>query len=119
METRRRNIGSILLFSIFATPIHAASLCNSSCTLTITFPTGGTIEPIEPLIFTFGSGGLVDTVGSVTAYLDGETLNLGTGDLLSFGNGGSFEIGTTGNIDYIDMVVTTGGTVTLSAGDGA
>ena len=99
--------------------LQAGELCDASCTLTIGFPNGGSIEAGESLTLGFGAGGLVDTAGSVTAYLDGETLTLNAGERLEFGAGGSFDIGNGGNIEYTDMSVTTTGEVTISASGGA
>ncbi len=115
MVTRLKITGFTLSLVIFAYSSYAGSLCDSNCTLSIAFPTGGTIEAIEPLTITFGTGGLIDTVGSVTSYLDGEALTLNTSESLTFGSGGNLDIGIVGNIDYINMAVTTSGTITLSA----
>lgn len=104
---------SLLLFH--GGSVHAGNLCDAACSLSITFPGGGQIDAVEPLTITFGDTGLVDTAGSLTAYLDGETLTLNAGESLVFGNGGTFDIGTVGNIDYTNMAITTDGQITLTA----
>lgn len=118
MEIRFREVGIILIFVFLASTVHAENLCDLNCTLSISFPTGGTIEAVESLTITFGDGGLVDTAGSVTAYLDGETLILNANESLVFGSGGRFDIGTFGNFDYTNLAITTGGTITLIAEGG-
>lgn len=97
----------------------AANLCDSDCLLSISFPSGGSIAAIEPLTISFGNSGLLDTSGSVTAYVDGETLSLNAGDSISFGTAGSFDIGTGGNIAFTDLRITTDGDLMLSATGGA
>lgn len=99
----------------FSGATNAANLCNLNCTLSITFPTGGSIEARETLTISFGDGGLIDTAGSVTAYLAGETLTLNAGESLVFEDGGSFDIGAAGNITYIDMALVTDGVLRLAA----
>lgn len=105
----------ILPLLLLANAASGANLCNQNCLLSISFPNGGSIEAVEALSITFGDGGLVDTAGSVTAYVAGETLTLNAGDSLDFGSGGSFDIGNAGNIDYTNMAITTKGEVRLTA----
>ena len=98
----------------FAGSIHAANLCDTSCTLTISFPSGGSIEAVEPVAFEFGDGGLVDTAGSVTAYVDGEMLLLAAGDTITFGSGGHFDLGLAGNLVYSSIRIVTDGVMDLA-----
>lgn len=93
--------------------VFAQGLCDASCNLTITFPDGGSITAVEPLTFTFGDGGLVDTVSTTTAYVNGNTLVLGGGEVITFSTGGSFDLGTSGNIDYTNMTIATTGDITI------
>lgn len=53
------------LLLLFAGDIHAASLFEASRKLTMTFPSGGSIEAVNPVEFEFGDGGPIDTAGSV------------------------------------------------------
>lgn len=105
----------VLFFLLEAGSASAGNLCNSNCLLSITFPSSGAIEAVEPLTITFGDGGLVDTSGSVTAYLAGETLVLNAGESLAFEAGGSFDIGAGGNMAYTNLGIVTDGAVLLSA----
>ncbi len=105
----------ILGLLLYAGSAGSANLCNQNCLLTVGFPGGGSIEAVESLSITFGDGGLVDTVGSVTAYVAGETLILNAGESLVFAAGGSFDLGNGGNIDYTDLAITTDGDITLGA----
>ena len=77
----------VLIFSGLA---NAGQLCDAQCRLAIDFPGGGSIEAVEALVITFGDAGLVDTAGSVTAYVAAETLALEAGEALLFGDGGHF-----------------------------
>ena len=97
---------------VLAGAARAAPLCGAQCELTIGFPNGGRIVAQRPVTFTFGDSGPVNTVGSVTAYLDGETLTLGSGGRLDFGVGGSFDIG---DLVFKAATVSIGGGLELSA----
>ena len=72
------SIAAILFFLVLlgTGSTRAGDLCDSDCQLSISFPSGGSIEAIEALTITFGDSGLVDTSGSVTAYLVGQTLDV-------------------------------------------
>ena len=118
MKVKNFLTGIILCSAVFGGSSNATNLCNDKCTLSVTFPNGGAIEAAEPLTITFGNGGLIDTIGSVTAYVEGETLILNATDEITFGSGGSFDIGDLGNIDYLDMVVRTNGLVVLNSSGG-
>ena len=97
---------------------NASNLCDAACSITISFPTGGSIVAVETATITFGDGGLVDTVDTVTAYLSGDTILLNAGESLEFGSGGSFDIGDMGNIDYTNISITTSGDISIEATSG-
>ena len=86
MKIRPIETGLLLAISFFVCAARAGDLCDPGCELSITFPTGGTIEAVEALTFTFGDGCLVDTADSITAYLASETMVLNAGDSLVFDN---------------------------------
>ncbi len=119
MKNKFGNMYRILLLALFSGNCVAGNLCDAECTLSMSFPAGGAIEALAPLSIGFGSGGLVDTAGSVTAYVDGETLDLNAGESLVFGAGGSFDLGAGGNIAYTSLNVATGGEVSIAAQGGA
>lgn len=104
----------ITLLLTFAGNVHAAALCDAACVLTISFPSGGSIEAVEAVEFRFGDGGLINTAGAVTAYVDGETLVLAAGDTITFGSGGHFDLGQAGNLDYTNLRIVTDGVMDLA-----
>ncbi len=108
---------ALLLLTASTSSSVAGNLCDAACTLTVDYPDGGSIDAVESLTITFGADGLVDTIGSVTSYLDAETLVLNAGESLTFEAGGSFDIGTEGNIDYTDMTFN-GGIIEIGATGG-
>lgn len=111
---------SVLIIAIYSSLSQAGPLCDSQCTLSIDFPSGGSIEAVEPLEIIFGDSGLVETPGTVTAYLEGDTLFLNSGESLDFDNGGHFNIGASGNISFSSLTITTDGVINLTAiGEGA
>lgn len=114
-----KSLFSLIFLFFFANSAFAANLCDTSCNLTITFPTSGTITAVEPLTFTFGDSGLVNTGATSTSYILGSTLDLGAGDVLAFEAGGSFVLGTGGNIAYTNMSIDTTGDITIEAIGGA
>ena len=99
-------------------PSRAGELCDNSCLLTIDFPSGGAIDANEPVTFTFGNSGIVNTGGTVTAYLQGEQLILNAGESLQFSDGGRFDIGNAGNVEYSDIDFTISGQMQLTASGG-
>ena len=115
MDIRLIRPVALLALLLVCAASRAGDLCDAGCELTIDFIDGGRITAIEALTITFGDGGLVDTGGSVTAYLENETLALNAGDSLEFGPGGSFDIGAAGNIAYTDLEIDTDGTLSLGA----
>ncbi len=117
MQMRIKQSGLILALLLTWGASHAGELCDAQCELTIDFPGGGHIAAIEALTITFGDGGLVDTGGSVTAYLENETLSLAAGESLEFEAGGRFDIGAAGNISFLDIEIMTDGNV-VAAGVG-
>lgn len=114
-----KSLFSLIFLFFFANSAFAANLCDTSCNLTITFPTSGTITAVEPLTFTFGDSGLVNTGATSTSYILGSILDLGAGDVLAFEAGGSFVLGTGGNIAYTNMSIDTTGDITIEAIGGA
>ena len=110
---------AVVIISLLGISVsYASNLCDDTCSITISFPTGGSIAAIEPATITFGDGGLVDTVDTVTAYLSGDTIVLNAGESLEFGSSGSFDIGDMGNIDYTNISVITDGDVSMEATSG-
>ena len=112
---------AIVFAALLALPssANAENLCDQQCTIDIEFPDGGSILAKKSTTFTFGDSGLVDTVGSVTAYLDGQTLVLNPGERLVFGSGGKFVLGDGGNVDVTDLVIFSNGVARISALGGA
>lgn len=106
---------NILFLLLFATATVAAPLCDDSCELIITFPDGGYIEAVEPMSFSFGSGGVINDGAVTTGYADGEILALNTGESLAFAAGGSLDLGAGGNIDNTGFLVNSGGEMYLEA----
>ncbi len=110
---------AVVIISLLGISVsYASNLCDDTCSITISFPTGGSIAAIEPATITFGDGGLVDTVDTVTAYLSGDAIVLNAGESLEFGSSGSFDIGDMGNIDYTNISVITDGDVSMEATSG-
>ena len=110
-----KSLFSFIFLFLFTNSAFAVNLCDSSCNLTISFPSGGSITAVESLTFTFGDAGLVDTVATNTAYVQGNTLILGVGEVLAFGAGGSLDLGTGGNLDYTNVTITTDGVIDVLA----
>lgn len=114
-----KSLFSLIFLFLFANSAVAANLCDTSCNLTITFPTGGTIEATEALTFTFGTGGVLDlgVTGTInvavppasTDFSAGGTLALAVGESISFDAGGSLDLGVGGAIDFNSITVTTDG----------
>lgn len=110
-----KRLTSLIFLILFTNYVSAINLCDTSCNLTITFPDGGSITAVEPLMFIFGDDGLVDTATAVTAYVNGNTLMLGAGEVLWFDAGGSFDLGTGGNITYTNMAIVATGALSIGA----
>ena len=110
-----RHILIITIFSLlFANSVFAGDLCDPDCSLVIDFPTGGSIEAVDELTITFGDAGKIDTVATLTSYVEGETLTLNAGESIDFGSGGSFELGHFGNIDFTHISISTSGVLELN-----
>lgn len=87
---------------VLSNSVFATNLCESNCELTITFPSGGSIEAVNAIIFSFGTGGILDlgetgTINSVIQpssidYSSGDTLSLAAGESISFDINGSLNI---------------------------
>ena len=98
-------------------PEPSSNLCNVSCNLTIGFPDGGTLTATERLTITFGNGGEINlgATGVINAAIQprslspvgGEAFTLEAGESISFDVGGFINTGTTGNLDYTNIEVTT------------
>ena len=108
-----------LILTFLTTNAYSSNLCDEQCTLVIDFPSGGSIEANSPVVITFGDSGLVQTPVTSTAYLAGETISLNAGESIIFFDGGHFDIGDAGNIDYTNLTITTDGTIDLSATGGS
>lgn len=114
-----------LLFSINA---YATNLCDASCDFIITFPDGGSLEAVEALTITFGTGGLLNlgATGTVNtnpqpANLDftaGGSLILAKGESITFGNDGLMILGVGGNVAYTDLILNSSGGASLTAVSG-
>lgn len=110
---------------LFTHNVLATELCAVSCDLIITFPDGGSIEAVEPLAITFGTGGALNLgeAGTVnknpqpvsTDFSAGGVLSLAGGESISFGKGGSLYLGDAGNIDYLNMVINSSGGARIAA----
>ncbi|MDH5711048.1 MAG: hypothetical protein OEZ15_05230 [Gammaproteobacteria bacterium] len=115
---------SIFLF-LFANSAFATNLCDTSCNLTISFPTGGSIEATEALTLTFGTDGVLDlgATGTIntavqpssTDFSAGGTLALAVGESITFDVGGSLDLGTGGNFDYTNITIMTDGLIEVVA----
>ncbi len=114
-----KSLFSFIFLFLFANSAFAANLCDTSCNLIITFPDGGSITVVEPLVLTFGDGGLVETGSATVPYANGSILEMGAGEVLTFGANGSFNLGSGGNMDYTSIAVETTGDVTVEAIGGA
>lgn len=98
-----KSLFSLIFLFLFANSAFAANLCDTSCNLTITFPSGGSIEVTEALMFTFGTGGVLElgATGTIntavqpdsTDYSAGGTLVLAAGESITFDAGGSLDLG--------------------------
>lgn len=103
------------LAGILAGPARAADLCDGPCSISMSFPAGGTITTTNGATLTFGSGGSLDlaggsitegTGGSVTPaggdMSAGGSVVLGTGGSIDFGAGGSLDTGGDGGFSVLD-----------------
>ncbi len=116
-----------ILFSLFNS-VHAQNLCDASCEFSATFPEGGSLEAIDELTLTFGTGGelILGTGGTVNTaiqpssldFLSGGTLTLSAGESITFGPGGSLVLGTGGNIDALNYNLVTTGDISIGATGG-
>ena len=114
-----KSLFSLIFLFLFANSAFAANLCDTSCNLTITFPTGGSIGATEALTFSFGTSGVLDlgATGTInvavppasTDFSSGGTLALAAGESISFDAGGSLDLGVGGAIDFTSVTVTTDG----------
>jgi len=120
-----KSLFSLIFLFLFSNLVLATNLCDTSCNLTISFPSGGSIEATEALTFTFGTGGVLDlgATGTINAAVQpastdfsaGGTLALTAGESITFDAGGSLDLGTGGNIDHTNMSIDTTGDITIEA----
>ena len=83
----KRLVSTLFLFLSIISVVNSAradNICDAECALTIAFPSGGSITAVEPVIFTFGNGGLLDTVTTTTAFVNGQTHTMLTGEVLIY-----------------------------------
>jgi len=52
-----RYLACLFFTLLFTHNVLATNLCATSCDLIVTFPDGGSIEAVEALAITFGTGG--------------------------------------------------------------
>ncbi len=107
-------VSLLFILSLFHNA-NAGNLCDEFCEFVITFPDGGAIDAVETLTITFGDGGFVNDGVVTTGYAVGEVLLLAAGESLVFSNDGVLTLGAGGNIDYIDMVLSSSGNASLTA----
>lgn len=122
------NLAGFLFTLLFSINAYATNLCDASCDFIITYPDGGTLEAVETLTITFGTGGLLNlgVTGTVNtnpqpASLDftaGGSLILAKGESITFGNDGSLILGAGGNISYTDLLLNSSGGASLTAVSG-
>ena len=114
----------LIFFILFSHSSLATNLCDTSCKLSISFPTGGTIEATEALTFTFGIDGALDlgetgTINtaiqiSSTEFSAGDQLTLSKDESISFDAGGSLNLSVGGNLDYSNITIISDGVVILA-----
>jgi hypothetical protein len=109
-----RATGFVFFILIFQSSF-AAQLCDAGCALDITFPSGGSIEAVDGLTFSFGDAAQVDTVTTAMAPVRGEVLNLNAGESLQFAAGGKFHLGNQGNLNFTSIMIHTDGVVEVAA----
>jgi hypothetical protein len=109
----------VILLALFSRTAIAENLCDSSCDLHIDFTVSGSIEAVEALTITFGSGGVINDGSVATGYSAGETLLLNAGDTLVFNAGGVLDLGDAGNIDYTAMNLNVDGDMSIAAVGGS
>jgi hypothetical protein len=117
----------LALFSLINSAF-AQNLCDDSCEFTATFPEGGSLEAIDELTLTFGTGGelILGEGGTVNTaiqpssldFSSGRTLLLSAGESITFGPGGSLVLGTGGNIDALGYNLITTGDISIGATGG-
>lgn len=103
---------------LFASNLMATNLCDSACDSSISFPEGGFIEARKDAILIFGEGGFINNGTSTLSYPTGKRLKLDDHDEIEFDEGGLFNIGRGGNIDYKEIVISTDGVIELKAING-
>ena len=114
-----KRLTSLLVLLLCATPALADDLCEANCLIDINFVNGGYIEATEALSFTFGNGGLINTVFAVVAPMAGDTLMMNAGERIDFDAGGRLSLGDGGNLDFTQVVFHDAAGLELEASGGA
>ncbi len=109
----------IILQALFSHTASAENLCDAACNLHIDFTGSGSIEAVDTLTITFGSGGVVNDGSVATGYSAGDVLLLRAGDTLVFNAGGELDLGEAGNIDYTTMNLFVDGDMSLAGVGGS
>ncbi len=100
---------------LISQPLLAGNLCDPACNLHIDFTRSGSLQAVEALTMSFGSGGVINDGAVATGYSSGETLQLNAGDTLVFTAGGVLDLGDGGNIDYTAMNLIVDGDISIAA----
>jgi hypothetical protein len=100
---------------LLSQPALADYLCDPACNLHIDFTRSGSLQAVETLTISFGSGGVINDGTVATGYSAGETLQLNAGDTLVFSAGGVLDLGDGGNIDYTAMNLIVDGDISIAA----
>jgi hypothetical protein len=114
----RRMTGFLFLFLLLNNAF-ADNLCDTGCSLNISFPSGGRIDAVDDLTLSFGNSAQINTVNAAMAPVAGDTLKLNAGENLEFAPGGNFKLGNAGNVDFKRVMIHTDGIIELSAIGGA
>lgn len=115
-------ISSLLMLSINL--VNAQDMCDSACSMTVTFPSGGSITATDTTIITFGLDGVLDlgdagTINTATQaesidYSSGGELSLASGESITFGSNGVLDLGGEGNINSTNYSIVTTGSINIS-----
>ena len=120
----RRRFFTLFFLCFSVTTVFADNLCEPSCNFSVSFPDGGSITAVEPLVFTFAVDGVLNlgTTGAVNAavqpvsldFSSGGFLTLAKGESITFSSGGLLETGQEGNLNYSDIEIDTTDIVTVN-----
>ena len=109
---------SIVLF-LRTYSVFAGNLCDAECSLSITFPDGGSIVAVEPLTFVYSEGGYINDGIVTTGYASGESRSLAAGESIEFQSGGALDVGVGGNLEYTSILIATNGVIDATANGGS